>query len=47
MISKMLISLVFVALIASAGGFIVLSMWNVPVAQQEVQKTVDAAKLMR
>ncbi|MCK5518873.1 MAG: hypothetical protein KAI61_05610 [Alphaproteobacteria bacterium] len=47
MISKLLSSLILLACIASAAGFVVLAVWDVPVAQNMVEKQVDASKLMK
>ena len=41
MMTKLIISLVFLAMIVAAGGFAVLAAWDVPVAQTQVEKTLD------
>lgn len=46
MIYKLLISLVFIAVLAGIGGFIALSVWDVPVEQKTVEKSVDSSKLL-
>ncbi|MDY0009443.1 MAG: hypothetical protein RBS08_07035 [Bdellovibrionales bacterium] len=44
--SKLLTSLVFLALIFAAGGFAVLAVWDVPVAQAPVEKTLDSSPFL-
>lgn len=46
MISKLLISLVLLAFITAAGGFIVLSVWDVPVEQKTVEQPIDTSKFL-
>ncbi len=46
MISKLLISLVFLTFVIAVGGFIVLAVWNVPVAQKAVEKPVDTSRFL-
>ncbi len=43
MISRLIMALMFVALVAVAGGFVALAAWDVPVSQTPVEKTLDAA----
>lgn len=44
--SKLLTSLVFLALIFAAGGFAVLAVWDVPVTQTTVEKTLDSGTFL-
>lgn len=46
MISKLLVSLVFLALFLTVGGFVVLAVWDVPVAQKVVEKPVDSSPFL-
>ncbi len=46
MISKTLISLVFLALFTLAGGFIALAVWDVPVEQKTIEKPVDTGRYL-
>ena len=46
MISKLLISLVLLAFITAVGGFVVLSVWDVPVTQKAVEQPIDTSKLL-
>jgi len=46
MISKLLISLVFVVFILAAGTFVMLAAWDVPVAQKVVEKPVDTSRFL-
>jgi hypothetical protein len=41
MLSRLLLSLVFLAFIAAIGGFAVLAAWDVPVRQTQIEKTLD------
>jgi hypothetical protein len=41
MFSKLMTSLVFLALIFAVGGFALLAVWDLPVPQTTVEKTVD------
>ena len=43
MISRLIMALMFVALVAVAGGFVALAAWDVSVSQTPVEKTLDAA----
>jgi len=47
MISKLLSSLVLLACIAFTVGFVVLAVWDVPVAQNMVEKPIDASAFMK
>lgn len=44
--SKLLTSLFFLACIAAAGGFAVLAVWDVPVPQTTVEKTLDSSSFL-
>ena len=44
--SKLLTSLVFLAFVFAAGGFAVLAVWDVPVAQTTVEKTLDSSTFL-
>ena len=44
--SKLIMALMFVALVAVAGGFVALAAWDVPVSQTPVEKTLDAARYL-
>lgn len=46
MLSKLFISFVFLAILITAGGFIALAVWDVPVAQKTVEKTLDNAQFL-
>ena len=46
MISRLLIALVLIAIIVSTAGFVVLAAWDVPVAEQPVEKTLDSASYL-
>lgn len=41
MISKLLAYLALAAFVLALGGFVVLAVWDVPVAQASVEKTLD------
>ena len=41
--SKLIMALMFVVLVAVTGGFVALAAWDVPVSQTPVEKTLDAA----
>jgi len=47
MVQKLVFSFALLALFAATGGFIVLSVWNVPVAKKEIVKPVDASKYLQ
>lgn len=47
MISKLLISLVFLVFISTVGVFVALAVWDVPVAQKVVEKPVDTTKFLQ
>ncbi|MBI3440296.1 MAG: hypothetical protein HY052_00550 [Proteobacteria bacterium] len=46
MVSKVLVSLAFMTFVLAVGGFVVLAVWDVPVAQKEVEKAIDTAKFL-
>jgi hypothetical protein len=46
MLSKILVSLVLLAFITVAGGFVVMAVWDVKVPQKEVEKPIDTAKVL-
>jgi hypothetical protein len=47
MISRLLLSLVFLAFVAASVGFAVLAVWDVPVAQTPVEKTLDNGRFLQ
>ena len=47
MAQKLLISLMLLALITAAGGFVVLAVWDIPVAKKGIEKTVDTSKYLQ
>ena len=47
MISRLLLSLVLLAFVAAIGGFAVLSVWDVPVQQTQVEKTLDTSAFLQ
>ena len=47
MIQKLLISFALLSLIVVTGGFVVLSVWDVPVAKKEIEKPVDTTKFLQ
>ncbi len=47
MISKLLSSLVLLAFITSGVGFLVLAVWDVPVAQEVVEKPIDTSAFLK
>jgi hypothetical protein len=47
MISKLLFSLVLLGLVAAIGGFAVLAVWDVPVQQMQVEKTLDNGRFLQ
>jgi hypothetical protein len=46
MIHKLLLSLVLLTFIIAVGGFAVLAIWDVPVAQKVVEKPVNTSKYL-
>jgi hypothetical protein len=46
MISKLLISLVFLVLVTAVGGFVLLAVWDVPVLQKTVEKPIDTSRFL-
>lgn len=47
MVQKLLISTMLLALILVAGGFVVLAVWDVPMAKKGIVKTVDTSKYLK
>lgn len=47
MLSKLITSLLLLSLLAAAGGFAVLAVWDVPVAQTTVEKTLDSSRFLQ
>ena len=47
MVQKLLISLMLLAFVVAAGGFVVLAVWDVPVAKKVIEKTVDTSKYLQ
>lgn len=47
MISRMILSLVLITVIASIGGLVVLAAWDVPVQQTQVEKELDNSKFLQ
>lgn len=43
MLSRLIMALVFMGIIAVAGGFVALAAWDVPVSQTPVEKALDSA----
>ena len=46
MIQKLVISLVLLACLVVAVGFVVFAVWDVPVAKKEIEKPVDTSKFL-
>lgn len=46
MISRLILALVFVALVSLAGGFVALAAWDVPVKQVPVEKALDNTQFL-
>jgi len=46
MIQKLLISLLLLVFIIVAGGFVVLAVWDVPIAKKEIEKPVDTSRVL-
>jgi len=44
MLSRLLISLTLLTLVLAVSGFVVLAVWDVPVAQKVVEKPVDITR---
>ena len=44
--SKLMTSVVFLAFIFALGGFAVLAVWDVPVPQTPVEKTIDSGPFL-
>ncbi len=47
MVQKLLISFTLLALVTIAGGFVVLAVWDVPVAKKGIEKPVDTSKFLQ
>jgi hypothetical protein len=47
MVQKLLISFMLLAFIMVAGGFVVLAVWDIPVAKKGIEKTVDTSKFLQ
>jgi hypothetical protein len=47
MVQKLLISLMLLAFVVTVGGFVVLAVWNVPVSEKKIEKTVDTSKYLQ
>lgn len=47
MLSKLLLSLVLLAFVAALGGLAVLAVWDVPVQQTQVEKTLDNSTFLQ
>jgi hypothetical protein len=47
MVQKLLISIMLLAFVVVAGGFIALAVWDVPVAKKGIEKTVDTSKYLQ
>ncbi len=43
---KFIAALVFAAFLISAGGFVVLAVWDVPVAETPVEKTLENSRFL-
>lgn len=44
--SRLITALVFLGVVFIAGGFVVLAVWDVPVAQTAVEKPLDNSKFL-
>jgi hypothetical protein len=47
MLSRLIFSLILLALVAAVGGFAVLAVWDVPVQQTKVEKTLDTSVFLQ
>ena len=47
MIAKMLMGLVFLVVFVAIGGFVVLAIWDMPVEQTTVEKTLDHNRFLK
>ena len=47
MLQKLLISFVLLALVTAAVGFVVLAVWDVPVAKKGIEKSVDTSRFLQ
>ena len=46
MTSKLIVSFVFLAVLLAVGGFIALGIWDLPIAQQEIEKPVTVSGVL-
>lgn len=46
MTSKLIVSFVFLAALLAIGGFIALGIWDLPIAQQEIEKPVTVSGVL-
>ncbi len=46
MLRKLLASLVLLAFFAVIGGFVALSVWNVPIQQKQIVHSVDVSQFL-
>jgi hypothetical protein len=46
MASRLFVSLTLLMFILALTGFIVLAVWNVPVAQKAVEKPIDSSRFL-
>ena len=44
--SKLLVSLIFIMFVSAVGAFVVLAVWDVPVAQKVVEKQIDTSRFL-
>jgi len=47
MISKTLSFLVFLAFISAAGGYVLLTVWDMPIKQKMIEKPIDTSGLLK
>ena len=47
MVQKLLISLMLLTFVLIASGFVVLAIWDVPMAKKGIEKTVDTSKYLK
>jgi len=47
MIQKLLISFVLLAFVIVASGFVVLAVWDIPIAKKKVEKPIDPSRLLQ
>lgn len=46
MISRLVVGLFLIAFIGAVGGFVVFAVWDVPVTQAPVEKTLDNSRFL-